>query len=481
MAITYTVATNTIQVTGYTEATPCNFTDIYNTDKAGTLSLHDRNGISAVDGTAVAVDRALRPADYIVLGGSSGDLYITITNWTNMTTATIQITGTDRDGNAQTEDIVVNANGTFNTTKCFETVTHTQVTVFTKTDSGSFDYELIQGQWGVVWKQTTAQFSLDCLIIFGDGTTSTYFTDYEKQIVFFDGLQSDSGIKLIEIKENVSVFFGHLDNVDEKLGSRGCSFVFLSSTYGPYVYSADFLTVDFRLMGCSFFVPNISVSSFRLNRAKIYNCVFGHHTYLYNAKNVDVHRTDVINAPYGVDRAEGTFDDIILSNITSQVFKTGNFPFYVSNAICSNYSGELVYLFFNHHCHLTNIDAPIWTMKYGSKASTARIFRKYEFDLKVIDKDENSLQNAIVKIWDKDNNLVVDTTTNANGIITTQTLNYGYYAKATGDVPIMQTPHTMQISKLGYETYRKKFTTDEKIDWKIALYTPKRRFDSLEG
>jgi hypothetical protein len=130
MAIAYSVSTNIATVTAYTEAVPANFTDIYNADKAGTLSLHARTGIAGTDGAGVAVDRAERPADYIVLGSASNDLYITIANW-NGTTATIRITGTDRDGAAQTEDIVVNANGTYYTTKWFKTITHTQVTAFT--------------------------------------------------------------------------------------------------------------------------------------------------------------------------------------------------------------------------------------------------------------------------------------------------------------------------------------------------------------
>jgi len=104
--ITYTVATNTIAVTGYSALTPCNFTDLYNEDKLGTLSLHARTGITGTDGASVAVDRAERPTDFVVLGGASNDLYITIANW-NGTTATIQITGTDRDGAAQTKTVIL--------------------------------------------------------------------------------------------------------------------------------------------------------------------------------------------------------------------------------------------------------------------------------------------------------------------------------------------------------------------------------------
>ena len=130
MPITYNNTLKYIEVTGYAAGAECTYLDLYNADKAGTQSLHDRNGIAGVDGAAVATTIALRPADYVILGGASGDLYITITNWNLMTNATIDVIGTDRDGNAQTDSVVVNANGNFNTALWFATVTHTQVTVF---------------------------------------------------------------------------------------------------------------------------------------------------------------------------------------------------------------------------------------------------------------------------------------------------------------------------------------------------------------
>jgi len=49
MPITYDVPSNKITVTEYSELTPCNFTDLYNADKSGTLSLHARTGIMGIN------------------------------------------------------------------------------------------------------------------------------------------------------------------------------------------------------------------------------------------------------------------------------------------------------------------------------------------------------------------------------------------------------------------------------------------------
>ena len=48
-------------------------------------------------------------------------------------------------------------------------------------------------------------------------------------------------------------------------------------------------------------------------------------------------------------------------------------------------------------------------------------------------------------------------------------LNRGYYMQPNGNDITLETPHTIEISKPGYQTYRKKFTVNKKIDWLIRL------------
>lgn len=94
---------------------------------------------------------------------------------------------------------------------------------------------------------------------------------------------------------------------------------------------------------------------------------------------------------------------------------------------------------------------------------------QYEFDLKVIDKDNVAINAATVKVWDKDSNLIVDTTTNASGVITTQTISRGYYNQANGNTLQEKSPHLIKIEKAGYTTYEADFTLDDKTNWLIAL------------
>ena len=103
----------------------------------------------------------------------------------------------------------------------------------------------------------------------------------------------------------------------------------------------------------------------------------------------------------------------------------------------------------------------------------SKIYRQYTINLKVIDKNNNDINDATVTLWDKDNNEIFSTTT-SSGVIAGQTVSYGYYdephASTIQPDDVGYSPHTLQISKAGYQTYKTKFTLDSKIDWTIKLF-----------
>ncbi len=193
MADDFTYDGTKIVVANRTEGNPGLFAYMYIADKQGTLSIHDKGTIEAIDGSAQAVDRTIQPADYIVLGGTTGeDLYFTTTNWTDMSTTTVQIVGTTADDGVQTEDLIITGNGNVYTTKFFKTVISTEVTVFTSGGaSPAYDCELIQGQWGVMWSGIPGEVSdswrIDCDIDIGNDSDATYFQSLNEMIYMADG------------------------------------------------------------------------------------------------------------------------------------------------------------------------------------------------------------------------------------------------------------------------------------------------------
>ena len=471
-SISYDPSTNTITIIGdatcgNSEANACSFEDIYNADKAGTLTLIDRDGITGVDIDPVNNTYNLRPADEKVMGGAKHDLWVTIENWSGFTDATIRLIGKDEAGNDQTEDIVVTGNGTYYSDELWTELTQTQVV--SVNGSGSFDYSVVQGQWGVVWKQGGNQYFVQALIV-----VKGWFADTDKAIT--------SDRKLFEITDGGNLKFGQIVDEDKKVTARGC-FIFLNTDSktrlldGYYDLGSIqlFSTTFAAKSGASWYLSNPYYST----NSKMWNCNMLNQFIGFsgNLLKVDMYNTNwaqiglpgwgpAFNTPYADEvkianyyhgllvGAPGTIKNYKIMNEEVRAFKPWSLhdDFFVIDTECN------------------------WTFEWVS-SSGGKVWRQYTFNLKVVDKNGNSIPNASVKIWDKNNNLVVDETTDANGEIPEQTLTYGYYDQDHGNTPVMQTPHTIRIAKAGYQTYEKKFTLDKKIDWMIALTAPPKITD----
>jgi len=481
MAITYNVSDNKITVTGYSETTPANFDDIYNADKAGTLSLHARTGITGTDGSAVATDRAERPADYVVLGGASNDLYITIANW-NATTATIRITGTDRAGNAQTEDIVVNANGNFYTTKWFKTITHTQVIAFTGT---SFDYDLTQGQWGVVWKQSTNQFLLQCRLYVGDGSTATWMRTIEEQITFeTNGCGSSKYI--LYVRDNATFTSGVLISESKRQGKRGSSIAiritdtgdtssrFMVSSSGiVYLYATHISCINSAGVGGH---QTLWIHNFNSN-CRVYQTVFTDCRSLYGCVGADVQNLLWVGNRYALEKSYFSTDSAYIWAFGGSVDvytppheEWGKPPitnFYAEKIASwsapANYIGGL-------RNFLGSLPLPTSSW-YGSPSLGCYIKWYADMDLKITDKDNNNIVGATITVKNKNGDIQFSTDTDANGEVseTVWVVKDEWSGSGSSNTRTDYNSFILEIKKAGYQTYTKKFTLYKKIDWVIRL------------
>ena len=493
MAITYSVSTNIITVTAYTEAVPANFTDIYNADKAGTLSLHARTGITGTDGAGVAVDRAERPADYIVLGGASNDLYIVVANW-NGTTATIQITGTDRDGAAQTEDIVVTANGNYYTTKWFKTITHTQVTAFTAT---TFDYDLTQGQWGVVWLQSTNQFLLQCLLYVGNGSTATHLTTINEQITLeTNGCGANKYI--LRIENNATFISGAVIDVSKRQGKNGSSIIVRITDIGDtniscrvvsggiaYLYATHIACVNDGGVATyqTLWIRNLN------SNCRIYNTAFTGCRSFVDGGGVDVQNFIWAGNNLAIEKT-------YFSSGSSYIWAFGGAPdvytppkenlgqpplkdFYAESvrtwSSAADYVGGL-----QNYLGPLPLPSPLWS---GSPVLGCQIKWYASVDIKVTDKTGNNIVGATVTIKNKNDTQEFSTNTDANGEISEKIVVVKDEWSGVG-IDNTRTDYnefTITIEKAGYQTYEKAFTTYKKIDWEPVLLTPLRRNPPLTG
>jgi len=473
MAITYSPSDDKITVTGYSEATPCTFEDIYQADKAGTLTLIDRDGMNSTDANPVNNTYNLCPADEKLLGGTKHDLYIIVENW-DATSATVKLIGTNENDDSLTEDINITGNGTYYASSLFKTLTQTQITAFTGT---SFDYSLVQGQWGTIWKTgSNSYYWKNTKLIIGDGSTATYFIDTNKQITIdSDVIHSWGSNYYIYIDNNAYFRLGKYINEAEKRTDSGCQFLFLQTNRWFRAIMSHY-GADVHILSCEFLNAGTSDSSpiqFGSEDHRFWNCIFQKQWFQFSGKG-NIYNLIGLQVSQGLYMT-GTFDKITFLSGTDLFRAYGGTYTYIEP-----YSRGLTYIAVGHSftAYIIDADTNTWTIRWYRDYPTGYVYRQYTFNLKVIDKENNSILGASVKVWDKDNNLLFSESTDENGIITEQILTYKKYEKdvencvdpgCSETIVTTYSPHIIEISKAGYQTYKKKFTLDKEIDWTIGL------------
>ena len=325
----------------------------------------------------------------------------------------------------------------------------------------------VAGGWGVVTRQCTNQYCFDAQVYIGDGSTVTWFVDkyfhaiwnafYTANYQYTLRGRLNSHIKLTYFSISV-----------------------LESTYRVILGGVEGTprSPDIKLEFGLFWAPYV-IYSHRLqgwDGGYVKSCILINWglSFLFD---VDVEKVEINIDDQGTSLGfstvtGGNIDDLVISQGSRPIVNFYGYGDTFKNVVLKNITAPEIW---NEHLQsdffYVNPDFEQWRFTWHSTAGphTGVVYRQYEFDLKVIDKDENAINGIAVKVWDKDNNLVTNVTTGADGKITTQTLNYGYYNEAGGSTSVMQTPHIIQISASGYQTYKHKFTVDTKINWTIRL------------
>lgn len=453
MAITYDQANNKITVTGYTEGTPCNFNNLYTADIGATNGRDLLDGAIDADPNTFSLDSQPAPADSLAV-----PLKITCTARAG---ATCDIAGTDAWGNALTENGIDISSGSATTTKRFATVDASGITVSGMTNGDDFDVK--QDRWGVVRKQGNRQFRLDC-----DLQINTWFADIEKEITvdkadgrFFMNwggvFKLGTKISNYGAKEGCTLIFTNPHSKAMYFGLGRCLFYDSVIDYNnSYMGGAADETNE--MICCT--VKNTGMIRWKGTNSIIYRLTYvGGTAYGLNPigtllllEYVFVHNRFVgfyFNPSYG----DSAIKNLRTLNVTYGILVFGDASSpgttsyaYIIDSVLENWNFSWAYGY------------------YGD----SKVYRQYTFNLKVTDKDNNNINNATVTLWDKNDNQIFSVTT-SSGVITEQTVSYGYYNEPNGGAIQLYSPHTLQISKAGYQTYKKKFALDEKIDWRIAL------------
>lgn len=331
----------------------------------------------------------------------------------------------------------------------------------------------VLGGWGKVSKQATVQYSFSCKIVIGDGNTSTYFADVGKQVVFFASSSTTTGESLIFVRAGATFTLGNQVNTGLKSSNQGCTIQSMinDGAFRYMIRNSGLPTIN--LYSCAFISGSTSSHViYSSGGGKVWNCVFNEATQvaldpqsgagcdLFNcianagANNLQITSgsTNSIDrySAIGVTRylrfsQTGVAKNVYGRGATVVAFRITDTPGLIGTVV--------------------NCDVDSWTFAWDVAGT---VFRKYEFDLTVTDKDNSPVQGATVKLADK-NGEVFSLTTDADGKIATQTVSRGYYQQSTGNTLQEYGPHTLTVSKQGWQTFIKKFVLPEKTKWEIKL------------
>jgi len=118
----------------------------------------------------------------------------------------------------------------------------------------------------------------------------------------------------------------------------------------------------------------------------------------------------------------------------------------------------------------TASESGFW-QRWWTSSESNKVYRQYTLDLKYTKDDGTPIQAALVEIFDKNNNLVASSSTDANGDIIQQILTSADYAGGTPTVTDYN-PFTVKITKTDYETVEFKLNIYEKKKLVVALSKP---------
>jgi len=349
----------------------------------------------------------------------------------------------------------------------------------------------VAGGWGVWTRQGTGQFFSQAHIEVGDGTTTTWLAEENKQLCFDTAVLTAHYQYLFRVRNSATMRLGALLNATEKTTGRGCAVCYEHSTITYYFIRGDdtatVLLYNSFLDGAVAFTGNIFLCGYHLNTnytttVKIYNCLF-HRCFpaWLSGGNLDLYNLTVENCKNGLAAVAGTIDKLQINRSFQR-----NVQFRFAGCTVKNVTSKDTQSYSlwagltTDNCYLVNADLDDWTI-WWEPSPYPTIYRQYEFDLKVVDSVGTGIDSAKVKIWDKDDIIVTNTTTDASGVLATQTLNYGYYNQAGGNTPVMQTPHEMRIYEYGKEMMSSKSSIEQVTDWALTMLTDDHITETTEA
>lgn len=388
---------------------------------------------------------------------------------------TITITGNDFDGNALTETIDVSGgNGTYTSTLAYADVTQIDCNGWS---DGTIT--VTQKKWGMIEETAPNTYVLNCHFQVGDGTTTTtvqwndYFVTFMRGAFWYvlpkgtfnTGTVAGSGTSAEDYLRGVAIQEGTYLDGDFGIGSdfrgeaMGTGVANIGGSFWALrkgAYSEPLI----RTTTGTFNFYNSIISAYHSGSRSIYS------NSTRNFKNTNVHLNIQHNAGT-ITSTSGSILHNLSAEINAASTTISNTPIRSTSSIWF-YTGVGVQTYENCDGVTTSSFGIGWN---GVGNGNEKIRIAYSLDLFVMDEAGDPISGATITITNGVG-AVTSTTTDANGVITQQSLvaySGSYIAFAPAITWVDKSAYTIEIAKDGYSTKTMIFTLSEKVDDIVVL------------
>jgi len=332
------------------------------------------------------------------------------------------------------------------------------------------------GNWGVALRQGLDQYFLRARVQVGDGVTPTWFIDERKQVELAHLGVSWTNVITLYALTNATARFGRVLDAAEKVGGHGCSFNW-GSLSGNNIRNFG---GSLEFYGCSFSSRGGDGRIVHSANVKIWNCLFhGWQVGTFNLSASELYHIALLDAA-SVDETQAStaMDDVESFLVGGNALVTYFGGVTIRNWKVSGSPAYLLFLFYNGNpITLIDCQSPVWKIAWNQCRQP--VYRKYTLNLRVSDREDIPVSDALVQIQDALGNPAPGSPflTDQEGRIAPQVLDYIVYTYEAG-LPddtraTVYSPYTLLISKAGYADYADAVQVGRPhLDLEVALQPP---------
>lgn len=322
------------------------------------------------------------------------------------------------------------------------------------------------------------------ILMGGQSGTPTYFED-TNCTYYSQRVRTANGQYSIYVGSYTSATFGVNNSDTLKRGANGVDFIDQPATNNwGYWQCSTAASCSANFYGCTFNMrENTGGGTCKVRYPDdLWWCFFGKNTGTNLHSGSDVYRCTNVRGSQ-LEPASGASVNHYQSNWTTQALRrwetsstttttVENLTAHNASALngvidLDNFDSSNTFTAIN--CEIYDFDSgdPVWTINWDSSTGGS-FLRKYTIDALVTNTSGTPVDGATFKVWDVNDDLVINTTSTTTGEIPQQTYTY-YYVPYNTNTPTAYYPFTLEVASPGSATYTQVFEGDSQADWIISL------------